>query len=161
MHRASSNNCDHTVTEITWPTPPPAFRGWSPASGPEVDVPVLLELHDPYDPALRQDQRTARQLLSRDTEILHRVPAGAEGHPLLLQHFQRLFERGIDRALHEQLQRRAVHDELEGLDVLPAANAGDVIPDVADDELGLIEARLIELIDNPVLPGVLLEVCTI
>ena len=109
------------------------------------------------DPALGQNQRLGRQLLSCDAEILHRIPASAEGHALPLQHFERLLERGIHRALHERLQRRAEDHELEGLDILPSADSAHMISDVPHDELRLIKARVVQLVDDPVLSRVLLE----
>src|SRR5439155_20484833 len=99
-----------------------------------------------------------RRLLRSDAEILHRVPAAAESHALRLQRLQRLLERGIHRALDERLQRRPEHHELEAFDVLPSADSSHVISDVPQDELGLIKARIVELVDDPVLPRVLLEV---
>src|SRR2546428_1503233 len=95
----------HNAGRISHPSP--VLRGWRAASGPEVAVSELLELHDSHDPALRQCQRAAWQVLERDAEILHPVPASAEAHALTPELFQHLLERTIDRALPERLQRRA------------------------------------------------------
>src|SRR2546427_8684865 len=141
-----------------WPLRCRALSRCGAASGPEVNVPEFLELHDPDDPALGQNQRLGRQLLSCDAEILHRIPASAEGHALPLQHFERLLERGIHRALYELLQRRAEHHELEGFDILPSADSGHMISDIPHDELRLIKARVVQLVEDPVLSRVLLEV---
>src|SRR5437879_13903019 len=87
----------HNAGRISHPSP--VLRGWRAAAGPEVAVSELLELHESHDPALRQCQRAAWQLLKCDAESLHRVPASAEAHALTLELFQHLLERRIDRAL--------------------------------------------------------------
>src|SRR2546426_10601843 len=146
----------HNAGRISHPSP--VLRGWRAASGPEGAVSELLELHDSHDPALRQCQRAAGELLERDAGILHRVPAIAEAHALTLELFQHLLERRIDPALHERLERRAEYDKLAGTDVLPPANPGHMISDIPEDKLRLINARLIELVEDPVSLRVLLEV---
>src|SRR5215831_3378445 len=151
---AASNTRANTSEIVSTPLriidPPKMLR-----SGPEIDVSLLLELHHPDDAALRQDERLGRQLLRGDAEILHGVATRAEGHALHLQRLQRLRERRIHRALHERLQRRSKHDELEGLDVLPSSDPGDVVADIPQDELRLVHARVVELIEDLVLLGVL------
>src|SRR5438309_4433545 len=112
-------------------------------------------------PPLRQDERFGRQLLRRDAEIFHRVPARAESHALQLQRVQRLRERRIHRALHERLERRPEDHKLEGFDVLPSADSGNVIADIPQHELRLVDTRVVELVDDLVLTRVLLEMGSI
>src|SRR5207245_7687379 len=136
-------------TSVTLISPLPSASKIGATSGPEVDVAELLELHDPDDPALGQNQRLSGQLLGCDTEILHRIPASAESHALPLQHFERLLERGIHRALYELLQRRAEDHELGGFDILPSADSGYMISDFPHDQLLLIKPRVVEVVGAP------------
>src|SRR5574337_1041259 len=93
----------------------------------KVSVPLLLELHDPHDTALGQMLGAGRQLVKSDVERLHGVAARAEGQPLPLQPLERLLDLGIHAPGHEGPERRAVDHELDGFDVLPAADALDVV----------------------------------
>ena len=80
-------------------------------------------------------------------EILgfHGVAAGAEHEALGLQRLQRLLHLAIHGPGHELLERGTEHHQLEGVDVLEAAHAIDVIADVVEDEAGLVDARVVEL----------------
>src|SRR5262249_26270625 len=116
-----------------------------------VDVALLLQLHHADDAALRERPGPRGQLLERDVERLHRIAAGPEADALALE----LVERALDVRVHvlrdEVAERGAVDHELDGLDVLHATDALDVVLDVAEDEARLVDARLVEVIDDLVL----------
>src|SRR5262249_1767019 len=120
-------------------------------SRPNVDVALLLGPPPADAPALGQRPGPRRQLLERDVERLHRVAAGPEADALTLE----LVERALDVRVHvvrdEGAERGAVDHKLDGLDVLHAADAVDVVLDVAEDEARLVDARLVEMIDDLVL----------
>src|SRR2546422_9418375 len=88
----------HNAGRISHPSP--GLRGWRAASGPGVAVSELLELHDSHDPALRQRQPAAGQLLERDAEILHRGPPSPERHALIREPVHERPERRTDLAPH-------------------------------------------------------------
>src|SRR2546425_7075618 len=127
-------------------------------SGTDVDEPLLLELHHAHDAALRQGSRALRELGQRDVERLHGVAAGAEREPLALQPVERRPERGVQSRGDEVPERGAVDDQLDRLDVLRAADAPDVVLDVPEDELHLVQSRLVQVVDDLVLLRLLLEV---
>src|SRR5205814_3147464 len=68
------------------------------------------------------------------------------------------FTPGFHAGGHEMPERRAVDDQLHRLDVRDTADALDVILEVAQGELGLVNRRLVEVVDDPVLLRLLRQV---
>src|SRR6185436_478879 len=139
---AMSTSTNASATFIEPPRRVSNASSYSTASGPQVDVALLDQLHDAHDAALRQLMRARGQLLEREAERLHRVAAGAEHHSLPLQLGEHGLELWIDARRHERLERRPVDDELDGLDVARPADARDRVLDVAEHEARLVDAGL-------------------
>src|SRR5262247_1995350 len=125
---------------------------------PNVNVPAVLQFHDADDPTLRQGCSARRQLFERDAEVLHGVPACAEDHPLALERLETTAHVRVHAGRHERFEAGTEHDELERFDVLPPTDARDVIAYIAEDELGLVDAGVVQLVHDAVLPGALFEV---
>src|SRR5256885_9719281 len=120
-------------------------------SGTDVDVALFLQFHHADDAPLGERLGPRRQLLERDAERLHRVAAGFETDALALELIEGALDVGVHVLGEEIAQRGAVDHELDGLDVLHATDAVDVVLDVAENEPRLAHARLVEGIDDLVL----------
>src|SRR5207249_7415865 len=112
----------------------------------DVRVARLLELHYPHD-AARHRRRALDQVLEVDLLPRHRDLAGVEPEPAGQQGLELAAHVGIDVPGEKRAQRRAVNDELERLDVLPADDV-DVIVDVDEHGLGAVNAGIVQVIDN-------------